>query len=330
MKNIALLALLALAGSAAAQNYKVTNKFVLGGEGGWDYLAFDTQGNRLFITRGDHVMIVDPKDGKQMGDLPAHHCHGVAFDYDSHRGFISNGGAGTVTVFDLNSLKPIQDVQVGENPDAIIFDTHVKKVVVMNGRSKNVMVVDPQTLRVEATIDVAAKPEFAAADSDHVYVNLEDTSQMAQIDSKTWKLENKWTLKPCESPSGLAVDEKNERLFSVCDGKIMDVVNAKNGKIVTTVPIGEGPDAALFDPKRQLAFSSNGRSGNLTVVKEESPNKFEVAQTLETQPGARTMTLAPQTGTVYLVTAEFEPATEPGKRPAMKPGTFTLLVVSPQ
>ena len=330
MKKILLVSLVALAASAFAQNYKVTNKFVLGGEGGWDYLAYDTHGHRLFITRGDHVIVIDPKAGKQIADIPAHHCHGVAFDYDNRRGFISNGGAGTMTVFDLNSLKPIQDVQVGENPDAIIYDTHAKKVVVMNGHSKDVMVVDPQSLKVEATIDVAAKPEFAVADSGHVYVNLEDTSQIAQIDSKNWKLQNKWPLKPCASPSGLAIDEKNERLFPVCDGKVMDVVNAKDGKIVTTVAIGEGPDAAAFDPNLKLAFSSDGHSGTLTIVKEESSNKFKVAQTVKTQRGARTMALDPQTGTVYLVTAEFEPQTEPEKRPAMKPGTFTLLVVTPQ
>lgn len=330
MKKIVLLTILAIASSAFAQNYKVTNKFVLGGEGFWDYLNYDTQGHRLFITRGDHVMVVDPKDGKQLGDIPAHRCHGVAFDYADGRGFISNGGAGTVTVFDLKTLKPIQDVQVGENPDAIIYDEHAKKVVVMNGRSKSVMTVDPKTLKVEATIDVAAKPEFAQADAAHVYVNLEDTGELGQIDSKTWKLENKWPLKPCESPSGLAIDAKRERLFSVCDGKIMAVTDAKTGKVVATVPIGEGPDAAAFDPGKKLAFSSNGRSGNLTIVKEESADKFTVVQTVDTQRGARTMTLDPQTGTIYLVTADFEAPTEPGKRPAMKPGTFTLLVVSPQ
>lgn len=329
MKNFALFALLALAGSAFPESYKITNKFVLGGEGGWDYLTYDAQAHQLFIARGDHVIVIDPQNGKQTGDIPAHRSHGIALDHSNHRGFISNGGAGTVTVFDLDSLKPIQDVQVGENPDAIIFDTHTKKVVVMNGRSKNVMVLDPRTLKVEATIDVAAKPEFAVADSTHVYVNLEDTSQMARINSKTWRLEDKWALTPCESPSGLAIDEKKGFLFPVCDGNIMDVINAKNGKIVTTVPIGEGPDAAAFDPQRRLAFSSNGRSGSLTVVREEAANKFTVVQSLDTQRGARTMALDPQTGNIYLATAEFEANSEPGKRPAIKPGTFTLLVVSP-
>ncbi len=330
MKKIVLLTILAIASSAFAQNYKVTNKFVLGGEGFWDYLTYDTQGHRLFITRGDHVMVVDPKDGKQTGDIPAHRCHGVALDYADGRGFISNGGAGTITAFDLKTLKPIQDVQVGENPDAIIYDEHAKKVVVMNGRSKNVMTVDPKSLKVEATIDVGAKPEFAQADAGHVYVNLEDVSQLAQINSKTWKLENKWPLAPCESPSGLAIDPKSERLFSVCDGKVMAVTDAKTGKVVASVPIGEGPDAAAFDPGKKLAFSSNGRSGNLTIVKEESANKFTVVQTVDTQRGARTMALDPQTGTIYLVTAEFEAPPQPGQRPAMKPGSFTLLVVSPE
>ncbi len=329
MKRLVLLTIVALATSAFAQNYKVTNKFVLGGEGFWDYLTYDTQAHRLFITRGDHVMVVDPTNGKQIGDIPAHRCHGVALDYNSHRGFISNGGAGTITVFDLKTLKPIQDVQVGENPDAIIYDEYAKKVVVMNGRSKNVMVVDPQSLKVEATIDVGAKPEFAQADAGHVYVNLEDTNQLAQIDSKSWKLENKWPLAPCESPSGLAMDIKSERLFPVCDGKVMDVVDAKSGKVVTTVPIGEGPDAARFDANKKLVFSSNGRSGTLTVVKQESADKYNVVQTLDTQRGARTMELDPQTGTIYLITADFEAPAQPGQRPSMKPGSFTLLVVSP-
>jgi YVTN family beta-propeller protein len=330
MKNFALLALLSLSVSAFPQSYKVTNKLVLGGEGGWDYLTYDTQAHRLFIARGDHVMVVDPQNGKQTGDIPAHRCHGIALDYANHHGFISNGGAGTITLFDLRSLKTIREIQVGENPDAIIFDVHTRKVVVMNGRSKNVMVVDPQTLKVEATIDVAAKPEFAVADSDHVYVNLEDTNQIARINSRTWQLEDKWALKPCESPSGLAIDEKKGLLFPVCDDNIMDVINAKNGKIVTTVPIGEGPDAAAFDPQRRLVFSSNGQSGNLTIVKQETANKFTVTQSLETQRGARTMALDAQTGNIYLVAAEFESSGEAGKRPAVKPGTFTLVVVSPQ
>jgi YVTN family beta-propeller protein len=330
MRKLALLTIIALAMSAFAQNYKVKKRYVLGGEGFWDYLAYDTQGHRLFITRGNHVMVVDPKDGKQIGDIPAHFCHGVAFDYSNGRGFISNGGAGTVTVFDLKTLKPIQDVKVGENPDAIIYDQHAKKVIVMNGRSKNVMVIDPQTLKVDATIDVAAKPEFAQADAGHVYVNLEDTSHLAEINSKTWKLENKWPLAPCESPSGLAIDTRSERLFPVCASKVMDVVDAKTGKIVTTVPIGEGPDAARFYNAKKLVFSSNGRSGTLTIAKEESANKYKVVQTLDTQLGARTMELDQQTGTIYLITAEFEPPAQPGQRPSMKPGSFTLLVVSPQ
>lgn len=311
-----------------AQNYKQTNKYVLGGEGGWDYLTYDGSANRLFITRGDHVMVVDADSGKVMGDLPANGAHGVALVPDKNKGFISNGKANTVTVFDMKTLKPVADIKVGEGPDAIIYDANSGKVVVMNGHGKNVMAIDPDSLNVVGTVEVGSKVEFAAAEPGHVYVNLEDTSEIANIDSSSWKLLAKWPIKPCEEPSGLAIDTEAHRLFAVCD-KVMAVVDAESGKIVATPAIGDGPDAAGFDPGNKLAFASCG-DGTLVVVHEESADKYAVAQTVQTQKGARTMTLDPKTHRVFLVTSEFGEKAAGERRPPQKPGTFTLLVYAPQ
>lgn len=326
-----LVALLVCACAASAQTssplYKQVGKFTLGGEGGWDYLTFDPTGNRLFIAHANVITVVDATTGKPAGEIPAQGAHGVALVQDKNLGFSSNGRAGTVTVFGLKDLKPIQDIKVGENPDAIIYDSYVKKVVVMNGRSKDVMVIDPDTLKVAATIPLGGKLEFAAADPDHLYVNVEDTGEIAAVDTKGWKLENRWKLEGCEEPSGLAIDTKTSRLFSVCGNKKMMVVDSHSGKIVATVDTGAGTDAAAFDPGLKYAFASNGE-GTLTVVKQDSADKYSPTN-VETQRGARTMALDPKTHRVYVVTAEFGPPAEGQRRPSVKPGTFQLLAYEP-
>ncbi len=203
----------------------------------------------------------------------------------------------------MKTLKPIGDIKVGEGPDAIIYDSNSGKVVVMNGHGKNVMAIDPDSMKVVGTVDVGSKVEFAAAEPGHVFVNLEDTGEIANIDSSSWKLLGKWSIKPCGEPSGLAIDTESHRLFSVCD-KVMAVVDAESGKVVATPTIGEGPDAAGFDPGNKMAFASCG-DGTLTAVHEDSADKYSVAQTIQTQKGARTMALDPKTHRVFLVTAEF-------------------------
>lgn len=331
MKKVLIWALAGLALGAIqlpAQNYKQTNKFVLGGEGGWDYLTYDGSANRLFITRGDHVMVVDADSGKVLGDLPANGAHGVALVPDKNRGFISNGKANTVTPFDMKTLKTLPDIKVGEGPDAIIYDANSDKVVVMNGRGKSVMAIDPEAMKVVGTVAVGSKVEFAAAEPGHVYVNLEDTSEIANIDSSSWKLLAKWPTKPCEEPSGLAIDPESHRLFTVCD-KVMAVVDAESGKIVATPAIGEGPDAAAFDAGKKLALASCG-DGTLTAVREDGADKYSVAQTIPTQKGARTMALDAKTHRVFLVTSEFGEKAAGERRAPQKPGTFTLLVYAPQ
>jgi YVTN family beta-propeller protein len=317
----------------APAKYEVKQKFVLGGDGGWDYLTFDPAGKRLFISRGTHVMVVDPYKGSIIGDIPdTAGVHGIALAQDLGKGFTSNGRDNTVTVFDLKTLKETAKVKIeGENPDAILYDAASQRVFTFNGRSKNATVIDAGKGAVVATIPLDGKPEFGAADGKGmVYVNIEDKSEVTAIDAKKAAVVKSWPLAPCEEPSGLAMDQKHRRLFAGCHNKMMAVMDADSGKVIATPPIGQGVDANAFDPDTQLAFSSNG-DGTLTVVHEDSPDKFSVVENAATQRFARTMALDTSNHDVYEVTAEIEeaPPAKEGERPrrTMKPGTFTLLVV---
>jgi YVTN family beta-propeller protein len=318
----------------APANYEVKQKYVLGGEGGWDYLTYDPAGKRLFISRGTHVMVVDPAKGAVVGDIPdTAGVHGIALAQELGKGFTSNGRDNSVTVFDLKTLKTTTKIRIeAENPDAILYDPASQRIFTFNGRSKNATVIDAAKNTVVATIPLDGKPEFAVSDGKGmVFVNIEDKSELTEIDAKNAKVVQSWPLAPCEDPSGLAMDQKNRRLFSGCGNKMMAVTNADTGKVVTTVPIGPGVDANAFDPQSQLAFSSNGGDGTLTVVHEDSPDKFTVVENASTQRSARTMTLNASNHDVYTVAAEFEeaPPAREGERPrrTMKPGTFTLLVL---
>ena len=318
----------------APVKYEVKQKYVLGGDGGWDYLTFDPAGKRLFISRATHVMVVDPYKGSAIGDIPdTPGVHGIALAQDLGKGFTSNGRENTVTVFDLKTLKQTAKIKIdGENPDAILYDPASKRIFTFNGRSKNATVIDADKGTIVATIPLDGKPEFGVADGKGmVYVNIEDKSEQTSIDAKKAVVVKTWPLAPCEEPSGLAIDQKHRRLFAGCSNKMMAIVNADSGKVITTVPIGEGVDANGFDPETQLAFSSNGRDGNLTVVHEDSPDKFSVVENAPTQKFARTMALDTTNHDVYEVTADIEeaPPAKEGERPRrnMKPGTFTLLVV---
>src|SRR4051794_38476528 len=215
--------------------YKQATKFDVGGEGGWDYITYDATSNRLFIGHNSEIAVVDVATGKKVGSVPANGAHGVAIVPEKGLGFSTNGRAGTVTVFDAKSLQPKQDIKAGENPDAIIYDHYSKKVLVMNGRSKDLMAIDPDTMKVVATVPLGGKLEFAAADQSHVYVNVEDTGEIASVDTKTWKADQRWKLVGCEEPSGLALDETTNHLFSVCGNSKMVVVDTRNGRIVSTL-----------------------------------------------------------------------------------------------
>ncbi len=329
---LVLLASLALA--AGSSGYHVSKKTVLGGDGGWDYLTVDAKARRIYISRGTHVMVVDADSAAVVGDIPGTNgVHGIAIASDMDKGFISDGRDNNVTIFDTKTLKVLGTALAGKNPDAIIYDPASKRVFAFNGSSKDATAIDAKTGTVAGTISLGGKPEFAAADEKgHVFVNIEDTSEIIQFDSNKLTVDNRWKIAPGEGPSGLALDRKHRRLFSVCSNKLMVVVNADTGAVVTTLPIGQGTDAAGFDPETGFAFSSNGE-GTLTVVHEDSADKFSVVDTVPTQVRARTMALDTKTHQVFTVTAEFGPppaatAQQPRPRAPMVPGSFTLLTMS--
>ncbi len=297
--------------AADSPSYKVVNTFKIGGEGGWDYLLADPDTHNVFISRGNHLLIINDR-GQQVGDISGTEgIHGIALDHGAGKGFTSNGRSNDVTVFDLKSLKETAKIKLdgAQNPDAILFDPATRHVFTFNGRSSNASVIDAANNTVIATIPLDGKPETGQSDGKGmVYVNIEDKGEIQQIDARNNKVVNTWSIKPCEEPSGLAMDQKGRRLFAVCGNKIMAVVDADNGKVVDTPAIGQGPDAAGWDPARKLAFSSNGRDGTVTVVHQDSPDKYSVVQTVQTEPGARTMAVDTKSHKIYLVTADFQAA----------------------
>ena len=324
----------ACGGAAFAQGpYHVATQWKIGGDTGWDYLAVDPESKLLYVTHGDHVVVIDTSSGKVKADITGlQGTHGVVFDTSGKFGYISDGRANQVVVFDRKTDAILDRVPAGTNPDGMVFEPATQTVWAFNGRSNSATVIDDKTHKVVATVALPGKPEFPVADGNgSVYDNIESLSEIVHIDAKSHKVLAAWPIAPCEGPSGLAIDRRHERLFAVCDGT-MAVVDAKTGKVVATPSIGQGPDAARFDPKHQLSFSSNGE-GTLTVVREDSPDKYTVIQTLRTKRGARTMELDESTGRIYLSTADFGPrpaatADHPHPRPSMVPGSFEILVVS--
>jgi YVTN family beta-propeller protein len=314
--------------------YHVVKQYKLGGDGGWDYLTIDPKARRVYISRSTHVMVVDADSGALAGDIPGTSgVHGIALVPELNKGFTSNGRDSTVTIFDLKTLKVLKQVPVGKNPDAIIYDAASKRVFTFNGASKDATAIDPQSETVAGTIALDGRPEFAVSDENgHIFANLEDKSEVLELDPRKLSVVARWPLAPGEEPTGLALDRKHHRLFVGCANKLMVVMNADNGKVITSLPIGDGVDATGFDAETGLAFSSNGE-GTLTVVREESPEKFSVMENVPTQKGARTMTLDPKTHSVFVVSAEFGPtpaptAERPRPRPSIVPGSFTLLVLN--
>ena len=316
--------------SASAQvPYKILDQWKLADTGGWDYLLVDSAAHRLYITRGDHVDAVDSTNGKLLGAIGGlHGTHGVALDPDGKDGYISDGGGNAVIVFDRTNFSTLATIPAGTNPDAIMYEPTTKSVWAFNGRSKNITVIDAASRKVVATIDVPGKPEFAVADGKgNVYNNIEDKSEVLKIDAHAHTVTATWPA-GCESPSGLAMDIAGNRLFTVCDGNKMSVLDAASGKILATPSIGDGPDAANYSAKFKLAFASCGE-GVLSVVDAAT---FKTIQSLPTRRGARTMTYDPATDRAYLVTADFGPrpaatAENPHPRPPMIPGSFEIIVV---
>ncbi len=317
----------------SAPGYHVLQTWKLGGEGGWDYLKVDSEARRLYISRGTKVVVLDIETGKPVGeiaDTPG--VHGVALVPEIGKGFTSNGREDTVSVFDLQTLKTLNKIKVGNRPDAIWYDSATKRVFTFNAGSQDVTAIDAAKGVVAGTIQLGGKPEFAASDGrGTVFVNLEDKNQLFALDADKLTVKQRWPLPGCDEPSGLSMDQKNRRLFVGCGNKVMPVVNADNGTVIATLPIGEGVDATAFDEDAGLAFASCGE-GVLTVVREDSPDKFSVAESVPTQKGARTMALDSKTHRVYTVTAKFGPPpaptqSQPRPRPAILPDSFVVLVL---
>jgi DNA-binding beta-propeller fold protein YncE len=314
--------------AAGASGYHVIKTVPLGGEGFWDYLSVDSSARRLYISRGTHVQVLDIDSYSLVGDIPdTQGVHGIALAPELGRGFTSNGRANTVTIFDLKTLKTIGIANTGTNPDAIVYDGVTKRVFTLNGRSDNATAINAADGTVVGTLDLAGKPEFAVADGKgSIYVNIEDKSELVQFDAQKLNVLNRWPLAPCEEPSGLAMDLKNRRLFAGCHNKMMAVVDADTGKVIATPAIGQGVDANRFDPETNYAFASNGE-GTLTVVHEDSPDKFSVVENVPTKRSARTMALDRKTHNIFLSSADFEPPAAGERRPRMKPGSFAILVI---
>jgi YVTN family beta-propeller protein len=335
LQTLALSASLLLAPFAALgqKPYSVLTQWTVGGEGGWDYLTSDPKAHRLYVTHGPRVEVLDTDSGKVVGSITGlKGTHGVALDDSGKYGYVSDGGANVVVVFDRATLATVASIPAGTNPDGIAFEPVTKTVWAFNGRSSNATVIDTGQQKVVATIPLDGKPEFPVADGKGtVFANIESKNEIVRFDAAAKKITATWPLANCESPSGLAIDLAGRRLFAVCDGGKMAVVDANSGKTLANPSIGDSPDAARYDSARKLAFSSNGGSGTLTIV-DAGKDGYPVLQNLATQRGARTMTLDSATGRIYLATATFgerpaPTAENPRPRPAIVPGSFTILVV---
>lgn len=310
-------------------HYKVAQTFHIASSGGWDYLKVNA--NKLYLSHGNQVNILDKNTGDSLGVIEnTSGVHGIAFVPSLNKGYTSNGRSNNVTVFDLKTDKVLGQIPTGQNPDAIMYDSYSKKVITCNGRSKDLSVIDPVAGTVVGTIAIGGTPEEAVSDNaGKLFVNIEDKSEIAEIDLTTLKVERRWSLAPAEGPTGLAIDTKTHRLFSGCE-KLLTVSDATTGKVISTLPIGEGCDGVVFDPSTQNVYTSNG-VGSVTVIHENSASDFKVAETVKTKPRARTIALDESTHKLYLSTAEFEPLAAnaaKNERPKMVPGTFQVLVIA--
>lgn len=309
----------ASAWASGTHGYALKDRFQLHGQGKWDYAAIDEVRQRLYLSRGDHAQVLHLPSGNPIAEIPnTPHVHGFAFAEDLKLGFVSVGGSNSVTVFDLETMKPRQEVKVGGNPDAILYEPRSHKLFTFNGKTRDVSVVDARTLAVVATIPVGGRPEFAVSDgAGKIYFNIEDEGAIGAIDVTSNRITARWKLNGCEEPSGLAIDAKRQRLFSTCQNRIMTVTDARTGARVTTVAIGDHPDAAAFDAATGTIFTSNGGgTGTLTVIHEGDHDRYTVLGDVATEKAAKTMAFDTVTKVVYL--------------PTIVDGKFSVLVLAPR
>lgn len=327
---LAVFAVCVAATKTNAQNvtYQVTQTIPLTGNGGWDYLSVDEINQKLFVSHSSQINVVDLKTGKQVAVIPeTSGVHGLATANDLNKGFISCGGDSSVLVVDLKTFKPLGRIQVtGKNPDCILYDSFSKRVFTFNGRTANSTVIDAKTDKVIGTVRLSGKPEFAQTDGKgKIYVNIEDKSSLTEIDPVAMTVVKTWSIAPGEEPSGLAFDKANNRLFSVCSNNLLVVSDAASGKMIATVPIGEGCDGVAFDPATRRIFASCGE-GIISVIQQESADQYKALENITTQPGARTITLDEATHHLFVSVADHDPK---GGRWTVKQNTFKVLEVAP-
>lgn len=322
-----------------AARYEQVRKIKLGGEGGWDFLEVDTTNRRLFVSRSTRVVVIDLDSERVIGEIPdTPGVHGIAFVPALNRGFTSNGGDSTVTAFDLKSLKPLGKIKANGRPDIIIYEPVSHRILSFNHGTNDITAIDPEAMTAVGSLAAEGVPELAVSDDKgHVWVNLEDKSEILQFDAKTLKVLNKFSLAPGEEPTGLAFDPKTRKLFSTCNNKTLVIADADSGKVVQTLPIGPGPDGCVRDVSTGLIFASSGGDGTVAVVREASPGNYEVAKSIKTQVSAKTIALDPKTHRLYLSAATPDPTPAPpnpdknAPRPRRRylPDSFVVVVVGP-
>ena len=334
-RSILLLSLFA-APALSAQAYTITHTYTVGGDGWWDYVVPDPPNHRLFIGRSNRVMVVDMNDGHLIGEVTGiDGAHGTALATGTGRGFATSGEDGSVVMFDSKTFKILGKIPAAEDADAIIYDPASKRIFTFNGDANSSTVIDPRKGALITNIPLGGKPEYAQPAKDGmIYANLTDRSQIVEIDAKKLRVTRRWSTAPCNNPVALAIDTRHQRLFSGCRSGVMAISDYKNGRLITTVPIGRGVDGAGYDPVTRDAYASNGE-GTLTVIHQDTPDTYHVVENVQTAQGARNMGIDPATHRIYVVTAKFGPvpaestATNPGRRPPMLPGTFMVMVVEP-
>jgi len=320
----------------SAQSYEITHNYNVGGEGGWDYVIPDAPNHRLFIARQDRVMVIDMNDGHLLGHVTGiKGAHGVALVPETGRGFATSGNDGSIVIFDLKTYKTLGRIPAADDADAIIYDPSSKRVFSFNGDANSTTVVDPKKGALITNIALGGKPEYGqSARNGKIYVNLVDSSQIVEIDAKNLTVTRRWSTEPCKNPVSMAIDTRRQRLFSGCRSGVMAVSDYKNGKVITTLPIGRGVDGAGYDPVKRDVYASTV-DGMLTVIHQDSPDSYHVVENVQTGPSARNMGLDPASHRIYIVSARFGPApaestaTNPRRRPPMIPGSFYVLVVEP-
>lgn len=318
--------------SAKAVQYEVAARYPVSGAGRWDLLALDSAHHHLFVSRGDRVQVVDTMSGKEAGTIAGTDgVHGIAIGADGH-GYTTNGKSNSVTEFDLATLQRVRDLPVnGKSPDAVLYDAGSHRLFAFNARSNNASVLDVASGKEVATIAFDGNPELAVADGrGHIYLNIESTAQLVEIDAATATITHSWKMDGCEEPSGIAMDTAHRRVFSTCQNKVLAVTDADNGHAVARVVIGEGPDGAEFDPATQSVLVPLGKTGALDVIRVEGGDQFRKVQSLPTQASARTIVLDETGHRAYTVAAKFGPAPAGGGRPPMIDDSFSVLVLAPK